>query len=309
MFLLQLLTYFSILIFVVIIIGKLVRYASAPVHLRWELYPVAHEAEKAKYGGSYYEELNFWEKNIKKSHIKELMEMFEEILFLKGIFTHNRPLWVFSFPFHFGMYLLSGAFFLMILGAIFQIAGTEITANSSGIISTIIYHATIIMGYGGIILTIMGSIGLFIKRLTDKGLKLYNSPIDYINLIFLAVVAASLLFNGLKTDFSLNRAYIVSLITFDSSIQIGTGYMWHVILSALLFIYLPLTRMTHFVAKYFTYHKVRWDDEPNLKGSKLQIKIKEALNYGVSWSAPHMKTGKTWAEVATNLPPEAKNEN
>jgi len=26
------------------------------------------------------------------------------------------------------------------------------------------------------------------------------------------------------------------------------------------------------------------------------------LNFGVSWSAPHIQAGKTWAEVATTLP-------
>jgi hypothetical protein len=66
--------------------------------------------------------------------------------------------------------------------------------------------------------------------------------------------------------------------------------------------------MMHLFAKYFTYHDVRWEDEQNVKGSKLEKKVKEALNFGVSWSAPHMKTGKTWAEVATNFPPEIKNE-
>ena len=33
------------------------RYARAPMHLRWELYPVPHEeAKRAAYGGSRYED-------------------------------------------------------------------------------------------------------------------------------------------------------------------------------------------------------------------------------------------------------------
>jgi len=60
--------------------------------------------------------------------------------------------------------------------------------------------------------------------------------------------------------------------------------------------------MMHYLAKYFTYHKVRWDDAPNLKGSKIEREIKEALNQPVSWSAPHIQPGKSWSEVAKGLP-------
>ena len=35
-------------------------------------------------------------------------------------------------------------------------------------------------------------------------------------------------------------------------------------------------------------------------------RLAAALNYGVSWSAEHVRTGKTWAEVATTLPDNAK---
>ena len=64
-------------------------------------------------------------------------------------------------------------------------------------------------------------------------------------------------------------------------------------------IYLPFTHMTHFVGKYFTYHKVRWEDSPNVKGSELERRIGEALGYRLTWSAPHIKTGGSWAEAAT----------
>ena len=38
-----------------------------PVHVRWEIYPVQHETTaKVAYGGSYMEELNWWEKKHEK---------------------------------------------------------------------------------------------------------------------------------------------------------------------------------------------------------------------------------------------------
>jgi nitrate reductase gamma subunit len=72
--------------------------------------------------------------------------------------------------------------------------------------------------------------------------------------------------------------------------------------AALFIFYLPFTRMVHFFSKYFTYHEVRWDDRPMEKGGTLERRMMEALNFGVDWSAAHVKTGKTWAEVATTLP-------
>ena len=72
--------------------------------------------------------------------------------------------------------------------------------------------------------------------------------------------------------------------------------------AALFLFYLPFTRMVHFFAKYFTYHEVRWDDRPREAGTALDRRLREALNFGVDWSAAHTRTGKTWAEVATTLP-------
>jgi hypothetical protein len=73
-------------------------------------------------------------------------------------------------------------------------------------------------------------------------------------------------------------------------------------LAALFILYLPFTRMVHFFSKYFTYHQVRWDDRPVEPGSALERKLRRALDFGVDWSAAHVKTGRTWVEVATHLP-------
>jgi hypothetical protein len=61
--------------------------------------------------------------------------------------------------------------------------------------------------------------------------------------------------------------------------------------------------MSHFVGKYFTFHKVYWDDEPNLRGSHIEDKVREVLKYRVDWAAPHYVPGMTWAEEATCVEP------
>jgi hypothetical protein len=64
--------------------------------------------------------------------------------------------------------------------------------------------------------------------------------------------------------------------------------------------------MSHFIAKYFTYHAVRWDDAPNHRGGRVEVKIAEYLTYRPRWSASHMRADgtKTWAEIATINPTE-----
>ena len=74
--------------------------------------------------------------------------------------------------------------------------------------------------------------------------------------------------------------------------------------ASLFLLYMPFTRMVHFFAKYFTYHEVRWDDRDVKPGSGLEKRLRAALDFGVSWSAEHLQTGKTWLEIATTIPDE-----
>ncbi len=48
--LMQVLSYVTILIFVIALVMKVARVLSMPIHLRWELYPIPHE-KAFSYGG------------------------------------------------------------------------------------------------------------------------------------------------------------------------------------------------------------------------------------------------------------------
>jgi nitrate reductase gamma subunit len=310
MIIIYLLTYFAILLFVVMVISKIFKYANTPVHVRWELYPVAHEPKRNKYGGSHYEEEEFWKHKAKKNHLAELWAMFEEIVFLKGVFLHNKKLWYFSFPFHLGLYLITTTFLLIVLSVILNLFSIINISDIQNTADYIFHYITVLFVYAGLILTFVGCIGLLFQRATDKKFKFYNTPMDYINLLFILVLVISISITLIFSNSSLilSKEFVKNLITFNW-VEINNGlFILNVILISLFLLYFPITRMMHLFAKYFTYHDVRWEDEQNVKGSKLEKKVKEALNFGVSWSAPHMKTGKTWAEIATNFPPEIKNE-
>ena len=308
MLIIYLLSYLSILLFIFFVVSKIRKYATAPVHIRWELYPVAHEGKKSKYGGSYYEEVDWWTKKREVYRVAEIIAMMEEIILLKGVYKHNKKLWLLSFPFHLGLYLVTTTLFLLILSAILDITNiVALTETGSGL-GSVIHYLTLATGYSGLLLTFIGAAGLLVQRLTDEKFRFYNTPMDILNLVFILILVVSVAITLLYSNesFAASGAFVKNLLTFNIAEISDPYFAAHIILIALFLVYFPMTRMMHLFAKYFTYHDVRWQDEPNVKGSKLEAKIKEALNFGVSWSAPHMKTGKTWAEVATTFPEEVK---
>jgi hypothetical protein len=69
---------------------------------------------------------------------------------------------------------------------------------------------------------------------------------------------------------------------------------------SLLLAYIPLTHMSHFFVKWFTWDKIRWDDEPNVRGGRIEIMIQNSLKAPVSWAAEHIKADgkKNWVDVA-----------
>lgn len=103
-----LIAYCGVAIFVLAVVARVIMWSKMPMHLRWELYPVAHEGRRAKWGGSYLEESEWWTKPRHFSLVSEVAAMAKEILFLVALRDNNRPLWRRSFPFHFGLYLVAG---------------------------------------------------------------------------------------------------------------------------------------------------------------------------------------------------------
>ncbi len=295
---LLLLTYICLLIFIAGLTWRIYKYASLPVHLRWELYPVAHEIGRP-YGGSYLEEEDWWRRPRKINLLGESTVFLREIVFFREYFYSNRRFWSFVYPFHLGLFLLVAWVVMLLAGSILTLNGLSISSTSPYFGVALVYYLTLISGVAAFILGIFGTIGLLIKRSYDEDLRKYSAPIDYFNLTgILLVFLTGLLFWVMEDpSFDVARSYIKSLITFNFP-KIGPVMTINIVLSCLLLAYMPFTRMMHYVAKYFTYHKVRWDDEPNTRGSKLERKLKELLAQSESWSASHIRPGESWSEQA-----------
>ncbi len=297
--------YAAIVIFVIAVVVRFFMWSRMPMHVRWELYPVAHEASRAHYGGSYLEESDWWTKKREVSLWGELKVMVPEILFLVALKEHNPKLWTRSFPFHFGLYNLAVCVAVMVIGGIL---GAVAPSVMGGLPGTLFHYTVPVFGYLGLGLGLLGAIGLLQRRLTAPELRTYATPADFLNLIIFIVVFGCTLVTVLMVDrdFSSIAAFTQGLVTFKMTALDGEGLAVilptvSIVLLALMLAYIPLTHMSHFIGKYFAYHAIRWNDEPNLRGGKQEKTINELLMQPVSWSAPHIKGDgkKTWADVAT----------
>jgi hypothetical protein len=96
-------------------------------------------------------------------------------------------------------------------------------------------------------------------------------------------------------------SFFGALLSADTSIVLPTAMATHLVVGLVFLAYLPFTQMMHFVAKYFTYHAVRWNDEPIVVGGRLEKKVKKLLDQPVTWSGPHVHADgkKTWVDIAT----------
>lgn len=301
---LYVLVYLGIVVFLAASVARAMTYARQPLHLRWELYPVPHEdPARVGHGGSYFEESDWWTKPSRFNLIGEAKVMVPEILFLKGLWEFNRPLWYRSFPFHFGLYLLIGSVALLALGAVLALLAPSVMAGSLGVVLTSLYSLCGAVGAG---MAVAGAFGLLLRRLRDPALRNYTATGDLFNLLFF-IVALGLLIVGYAVrgpDYPGTLALATGLLTFNTSVQIPGLLAVSLMLCSLLVAYIPLTHMAHFVAKYFTYHSIRWDDMPMAKAEAMGKKLAEYLTFRPSWSAPHVGAdgSKTWADIATTNP-------
>ena len=111
---------------------------------------------------------------------------------------------------------------------------------------------------------------------------------------------------GLREALRPRRRILHGALTFDTTLEppppiLAAGFM----LGRALLAYIPMTHMSHFIAKYFTYHTVRWDERSPVPGGMIEKKMAEYLMYRPTWSAAHIGAGREnalWAEVATTNP-------
>jgi len=302
----QIATYALGLIFVIAFASKGIKYARMPIHLRWELYPLAGET-KRPWGGSYLEEPEWWTKPREgKSLAGELKFMGKEVLYFKEYFDKNRGLWYIVYPLHVGIFLFIGFFALLLVGALTMVADVNVSGNSSNAWGEFLYYLTLIVGIAAFISGTIGALSLFLRKVIDKTMSPYTRRIEYLNILLVLAIFLTGLISWAAADstFTIAREYMRSLFSFKEMDRADGVIIAHIILLALFLTYLPFTNMMHFFAKFFTYHMVRWDDAPQLRGSEIERKLSPLLNQQVTWSATHLQDIERWSDVAkSNVEP------
>ncbi len=285
--------YSSIGLCILIAACRTIKIMRLPLHLRWELAPIPHEKGKNRYGGSYLEEYEWWNRRRSVSHIAPLLYMAKEVFLLNAVRENNKKLWPFAFCLHVGIYLVAATLILQSLSAVLIIS-----ASLQELLMPISEAATL-SALAGYLLGIFGSLGLLYKRMFDTGLKAFSSFSKYFNLCFLAAVFLTGGFAWLLSENFTSEIiiFIKDVFTFSPGIDVSSVTALHLGIFLLFLIYLPFTDMIHPVVKYFTYHDIRWNDAP--QNRSMEKAIGKLLAQPVAWSAAHISAdGKTnWVDI------------
>lgn len=302
------LTCAGFVVFAIAVIARIVFWTRLPAHLRWELYPVPHESpDKVRYGGSFMEDSDWWNRPHRTFPLGALKAMAKEIVLLSAVRESNRQLWFRTFPFHFGLYLTTLAVLLALLAGVLQKLAPTVFDRNLGE-----FTRTAVLGFGvaGFSLGAIGAGALLYRRLSAAELKRYTVPADIFNLAFFVLAFGCGLLTWALVDLDARRAmsFAANLVSlqWDRPVESGLSGVLPLLTVAvfnLLLAYVPLTHMSHFVGKYFAYHAIRWNAAPNLAGGPQEATIKRLLGYRVTWAAEHIQgQGKTWAELAASKP-------
>jgi nitrate reductase gamma subunit len=254
------------------------------------------------HGASFYENSEWWIKPRRKRFIRSILYILKDNFYLGEYFHKNRGYWFVLFPWHVGFILIITLHVLCFFTALTMILGLSVSSESPNIFGRIIYYSILFTGVGSFITGSFGSMGMLVKRLINKELRVYASPMNYFNYVFLLTLFVSGFYAWYFVDptFSEYLEFWKGLITFNPR-EVKLVSAIHIGLFGLVLLYLPFTRSMHYITRFFAFLWIQWDDRPNVKGSEIEKNIQKWLNQPVSWSAAHIQAGKKWTDLASEV--------
>jgi nitrate reductase gamma subunit len=296
---LAILTYIAYAFIIVMYTRKAIRYARMPVHLRWDLYPGV-QGDGDGHVGSSHDHLKGRTKLGRNRFLRGFLSLLKDNFYLGEYFHQNRGYWVVLFPWHVGFILIISLHVLCFFAALSMTLGLPVSPDSLNLAGQVLYYVILVTGVGSFVTGSFGSAGMIVKRLSNRQLRAYASPINYFNYLFLLAVFLSGFYAWYFVDptFSEYRVFWRGLITLAPQ-HVAVQSAIHIVLFAFLLLYLPFTRSMHYITRFFSFLWVYWDDRPNARGSAIEKTVQEHLNQPVSWSAPHVTPGKRWVELTS----------
>ncbi len=271
--------YGSILFSVIVSAIKIVRYTSAPLHLHWEVYQKS----------SLYEFRDWWNHS-PATLLEKFKSVAADVILLRGYYRRDRGLWLFLYLFHVGIYLLILWHIWLFVGSVTMDVSTASDFGRA-------------WGHFATGLAFAGGAGILIKRIVDQDLRIYYPPIHYLKWVFILITllggfySVDLYFGG-KMPVLLK--YVRDQVTFqdfEHKIHPALATGSHALFASVCLLYLPFSHMIKLFFRY--YHQLRWDEVPNRRGSLVEARVKDLLALPITWSAPHIRSGKTWSQAAS----------
>lgn len=269
---------------------RVVKFLRMPAPLRWELYPIPKGPEaRQRYGGSYFEDSDWWTKAPKTGHRSELSFVVKEVFLLRGVWENFRALWLWSWLLHWGLYLYLLATLLALVNVFLPARGNFGTLHAAALCS---YRLACPLG-------LTGAVGLLVMRSRHPRLRGFTTRIRIFDLLLLGSIFATGI-PLLTSELAGLHSMIDNLVRFPASLgDHPVVWLLHAGLLAFFLAYFPFTHMTHAYMKYFTWHQVRWDDSPSMRDPHATKNLAVNLQRQASWAAPHIAAGGTakWSEV------------
>lgn len=166
----------------------------------------------------------------------QLRYMAKEMFTFETLYKFHRRLWIGSFAMHVAMAGFVLFFILYLLGGSMRF-----------------------MVQVCLCVIVIASIYIIGLRTFDKNLRVLSNFEEFFNLAFLAGVATAVLAASVShVPFSL-RLYFLGLMEFRPEVPfLSLAHILAIFLGGLFLMYLPLSKMIHYVSKYFTYHHINW---------------------------------------------------
>jgi nitrate reductase gamma subunit len=271
------LAYAALAIFFVGNVYRILRVATMPAHLRWELYPIPRgSAEERRRGSSYFEQSEWWTKPHQSARVQEMLFIAEEVLFQKSVWKHNRQLWLWSWLLHAGFYATTAA-----------AASAALRSDVAAAIAWVAMPAGL-----------LGILGIISLRATTAKLRPYTSRAAFANLALLGAFFASGTILLIGSRGAGVAAFAAALVRLSPVPALGVVAAMHVTIGCVFLAYFPFTQMTHAYMKFFAFHHVRWNDKPTALDPKMRKGIALNLRRPITWSAAHIAGASTWASAA-----------
>ena len=277
---------------------KIIKFLALPTHLRSEIYPIP-STKRSSHTESYFEGHEGRTPYRRQRLFSKIFFLLKDYFLLSEYFHQDKKYWLALYSWHIGFIFIITFHIFSFFGALAMVLGILIAPSSTHGLGIAIYYLSLSLGVTSFITGLFGSIGMFVLRLMDKKLRDYATPLNYITYLFLLGVFLSGLYSWSFIDptFTEYREFWKGLITLHP-IDIEPAAALHILLFALLLIYLPFTRSLHYITRLFAFFLIRWDDEPNIRGSLLEKKIQNLLGQRVHWCGPHIPKGVTWRDIA-----------